>query len=223
MSTMTKNPPIRIRRQKTEPAPSSPAPPEPTWPAYPGLAPAAPPAPAPPKPKPKPKPAPKPVPTVAVKKGPAKTPPKPRPPLVRVENPRRLRIRSKEHRKLGGFVIASPAWGSPFRVKEIDGRWFVVWIGDDQRLERHKPDGWEDIPCGNRLEAAQLALEAFRDWLTSKSSAGLFDHARAILRGYNLVCFCPHDYPCHGDVLLASSTSNQRTQASLSFDSTPLR
>ena len=67
-------------------------------------------------------------------------------------------------------------------------------------FERHKPDGWEDIPCGNRLEAAQLALEAFRDWLTSKSSAGLFDHARAVLRGYNLVCFCPHDYPCHGDV-----------------------
>ncbi len=204
MSTMTKNPPIRIRRQKTEPAPSSPAPPEPTWPAYPGLAPAAPPAPAPPKPKPKPKPAPKPFPAVAVKpEGPAKTPPKPRPPLVRVENPRRLRIRSKEHRKLGGFIIASPAWGSPFRPREVDGRWCVAWVGDDMRLAEYKPADWKDILCESRQEAASLSLLAFEDWLTSKPSAGLLDHAREILRGYNLVCMCRADSPyCHGAVLL---------------------
>jgi len=55
-------------------------------------------------------------------KGPAYTPPKPRPPLIRVENPRRLRNWSKEHRKLGGLVIASPAWGSPFRPREVDGQ-----------------------------------------------------------------------------------------------------
>ena len=46
-----------------------------------------------------------------------------------------------------------------------------------------KPAGWQDIPCENRIEAAQLALEAFRDWITSPASAGLLDHARAILRG----------------------------------------
>jgi len=70
------------------------------------------------------------------------------------------------------------------------------------RLAEHRPPDWQDIPCENRIEAAQLALEAFWDWITSPVSAGLLDHARAILRGLNLVCFCPPDWPCHGDVLL---------------------
>ena len=135
-------------------------------------------------------------------KGLARMPRKPLPPLIRVENPRRLRKGSKEHRKLGGLVIASPAWGSPFRPREVDGQWFVAWIGDEMQLGRFKPDGWEDIPYETRLEAAQLALEAFRDWIASPASSGLLDDARAILRGYNLICFCPPDWPCHGDVLL---------------------
>ncbi|MGZ3388722.1 MAG: DUF4326 domain-containing protein [Isosphaeraceae bacterium] len=129
-------------------------------------------------------------------------PRKPLPPLIRVDSPQRLRKGSKEHRRLGGFVVASPAWGSPFRPREIDSPWFVAWTGDDQELGQYKPDGWEDIPRESRLEAAQLALEAFRDWITSPAQSSLLDHARAILRGYNLVCFCPHDWPCHGDILL---------------------
>ena len=35
-----------------------------------------------------------------------------------------------------------------------------------------------------------------------KPSAGLLEHARRILRGYNLVCPCPDGYPCHGSVLI---------------------
>jgi len=187
MSIATKNPPIRIRRATVTPIKAgTPKPP--------------PPDPAPQAKPPKVVQASKAV--VEKPKGPARTPPKPRPPLVKVENPRRVRKGSKEHRKLGGFVIASPAWGSPFRVREADGRWFVVWTGDEMRLAEFKPDGWKNIPCENRIEAAQLALEAFRDWITSPTSSDLLDHARAILRGYNLVCFCPHDYPCHGDILI---------------------
>jgi len=94
-------------------------------------------------------------------------PRKPLPPLIRVDSPQRLRKGSKEHRRLGGFVVASPAWGSPFRPREIDSPWFVAWTGDDQELGQYKPDGWEDIPRESRLEAAQLALEAFLDWITS--------------------------------------------------------
>ncbi len=189
MSIATKTPPIRIRRAQpclgsapaTMPKPKGPA--KPPKPPSPGPAPVQPAA-------------------ASKPKGPVRTPPKPRPPLVKVDNPRRLRIRSKEHRKLGGFVVCSPAWGSPFRPREIDGRWFVAWTGDEMRLERHKPDGWRDVPCKDRREAAELALLAFEDWITSPASAGLLDHARTILRGYNLVCFCPPGWPCHGDTLL---------------------
>ena len=89
-------------------------------------------------------------------KGPATTPSRPRPPLVKVENPQRLRKGSKEHRKLGGLVVCSPAWSSPFRTREMNGRWFVVWTGDEMRLAEFKPDGWKNIPCENRIEAANL-------------------------------------------------------------------
>ncbi len=193
MSTTTKPPsPIRIRRIK--PAITAVNAPEP-----------------PPVATPPPKPAPQAKPLQALAqlvtslekpKGPATRPRKPRPPLIRVENPRRLQRQSKEYRKLGGMIVCSPAWGSPFRTREVDARWLVVWVGDQMRLGEYKPASWVDISCESRQEAAQLCQEAFRDWITSPAQSKLLDHARAILRGYNLVCFCPAVYPCHGDVLL---------------------
>jgi len=134
-------------------------------------------------------------------KGPARQPRKHRP-LVRVENPRRLRRGSKDHRKLGGMIITGKAWGSPFRCRQIDGRWSVVWVGDEMGLGEYKPASWTDIPCQDRKEAAQLCQVVFQNWITSKSSAKLLEHARTILRGLNLACHCPVGYPCHGDVLL---------------------
>ena len=134
-------------------------------------------------------------------KGPAQTPPKPRPLPVRVDNPQRVRS-GRQSRKTPGIFVDGWAWGSPFRVREVEGRWSVIWTGDEMGLAEFKLDGWEDIPCESRREAADLALEAFRDWLTSKSSTGLLNHTRHVLRGYNLVCPCPLDYPCHGSVLI---------------------
>ena len=223
MSTATKTPPIRIRRTQpslvSTPA-SKPAPvAAPASKSAPVAAPAPKPAPvAAPAPKPAPVAAPAPKPASQAKplqalaqlvaslekpKGPATTPRKVKHrPLVRVENPRRLRRGSKEAKKLGGMMIASKAWGSPFRCREIDGRWWVTWVGDQMRLAEYKPADWQDVPCQDRQEAAQFCQVAFRDWLTSELSAKLLEHARAILRSYNLVCHCPAGYPCHGDILI---------------------
>ena len=205
MSTV---PPIRIRRARpgllsasaaaSEPTASSrpPSPPKPTTPPKKLATPPKPTAPVkPPRPE-RPDP-----PIVEAKpKGPATTPRKPRPPAVRVDNPRRLRKQGRKH--LNGVFVGNARWGSPFRPREINGRWVVAWTGADQDLDQHKPVDWQDIPCGSRLEAAHLALTAFRDWISAPAQSGLLDRARASLRGYNLVCHCPEDYPCHGDVLL---------------------
>ena len=92
----------------------------------------------------------------------ALAPKKPKgPPLVKVASPQR--VRNKEGAT--GMVISSPAWGSPFRTKDIAGRWHVVWTGDDMGLKEYRPDGWQDIPCADRQEAAQLAQAAFEEWL----------------------------------------------------------
>jgi hypothetical protein len=132
-------------------------------------------------------------------KGPAQTQRKPRPPLVKADNPRRVR-RGKASRKLSCIAIDNQAWGCPFRPREVDGRWYVVWDGDAQGLLRS--DDWQDIPCDSRLAAAQTSQDVFRIWITAPAQSDVLEHTRRILRGYHLVCRCLPDYPCHGDILI---------------------
>ena len=49
-----------------------------------------------------------------------------------------------------------------------------------------------------RLQACSGSVPGL-DSILHKSAAWI---TPAILRGYNLICFCPHDWPCHGDILL---------------------
>ncbi len=188
MSTL---PPIRIRRTRPSPV-SAPAPAPAPKPATPRKQPTVPVAP--------PRPEKSVVPAVVKVKGPATTARKPRPPLTRVENPQRLR--KKGRKPMNGVLVGNRAWGSPFRPREADGRWCVVWVGSEQGLDEFKPVGWEDVPCQDRQEAAQLCLRAFHAWITADAQATLLENARASLRGYNLVCRCPVGYPCHGGALL---------------------
>jgi hypothetical protein len=80
--------------------------------------------------------------------------------------------------------------------------WFAVWVGGEMDLEDLRPEGWQDVPCEDRLEAAQIALCAFEEWLLSPAMARVLDHARKALKGLNLVCLCPEGWPCHGAVLI---------------------
>ena len=205
---MSTTPPIRIRRTRPSLLSASTAAPEPTArsrppsPAKPATPPkklATPPKPTAPVKPPRPE---RPDPPIveAKPKGPATTPRKPRPPAVRVENPQRLRKRGRKNQN--GVFVGNARWGCPFRPREIDGQWVVAWTGSDQDLDQHKPVDWQDTACASRHEAAQLALEAFRTWICAPEQSDLLDRARANLRGYNLVCCCPADYPCHGNVLL---------------------
>ncbi len=51
--------------------------------------------------------------------------------------------------------------------------------------------------------APELVVEAYREWLMHKLN---FDQryrdALRLLRGHDLVCWCPLDQPCHADMLL---------------------
>jgi hypothetical protein len=143
-------------------------------------------------------------------KGPAWTPRKPRPAPKRVAHPQRLRVGSPPP-EAGGIYIGGARWGSPFRPRELDGRWVASWVGHDLGIEHLRPVGWEAIPCQDRREAAQVALCAFEDWLLSPDMAPVLEHARRALRGFNLVCLCPSGHPCHGDVLLEAVNEEEPT------------
>ena len=212
MSTTTRNPPIRIRRMTAlaieagkPPRPSPVASPAPKPAPQDKPKPSAPREPTKPPKPPVPAPAPAPVQPAAVAKpkGPAAMPKKPKvwPAPIKVDNPRRLRARDKTARTEGGIFVANLRWGSPFRPREKNGQWFAAWTGDQPWLT--KPESWEDIPCNDRSEAAQISLEAFRDWITAPEQAQALEAARRDLRGFHLICRCPTSgWFCHADVLL---------------------
>ena len=91
---------------------------------------------------------------------PARIPPKPRPIPTRVEHPQRLRKRRKK--RLTGSSSATRDGARRFDLGSAMERWFAAWVGLPGVA---KPESWEDVPCKDRPEAAQMSLEAFRDWL----------------------------------------------------------
>jgi hypothetical protein len=98
-------------------------------------------------------------------KDPASAPPSK---LCQVNSPQRIRAGgSKKRRRIPAVDIANKLWGSPFRVREIDGRWHAAWVGSDMGLDTFAPADWADAPCVDRNEAAVKCLAAFEVWVAS--------------------------------------------------------
>lgn len=106
--------------------------------------------------------------------------------------PQRIRLRrTKGWRKPEvAVVVARPSrWGNPYRVedKAITYEGMLLWSGfrDTQAATAH-------------------AVRAFRWQIIHHPNVtgyGLTD-VREQLGGHDLACWCPHDHPCHADVLL---------------------
>lgn len=87
-----------------------------------------------------------------------------------------------------------------------------------QRVQRQRAKGWKMPPdtvsvtrpgmWGNYaalrmgFTTGQSAVDAFRSWLETEASESWKGHARRVLRGKNLACWCRLGQPCHADVLL---------------------
>ncbi len=109
------------------------------------------------------------------------------------ETPRRIQLRrTKGWRKPERcLTVARPSlYGNPFKIHDAIEEGFAT-----------------------EETAPAFVVACYRDWLTRgrESSwwfeAGKDDHAAvtehlAMLRGYDLACWCPLDQPCHADVLL---------------------
>ena len=83
-------------------------------------------------------------------------------------------------------IVARPGkWGNPYRVVRTDAvlPWRVVG-----------PDGSVWGKFADKDRATEYAVELFR-----KEAADL---DLSELTGRDLTCWCPLDWPCHGDVLL---------------------
>jgi uncharacterized protein DUF4326 len=128
-----------------------------------------------------------------------------------MRTPRRVQLsRARGWRKPPGtVVVARPSrWGNPFRV----GKAYLWPAGDDgtawpvptHREPGDHEDGARVVRCPDRA----TAVAWYRRWAESAHA----DHARLLLAGRDLACWCPVDEPCHADVLLelANRTSALR-------------
>lgn len=88
------------------------------------------------------------------------------------------RKRTKDWRMPEGAVyVGRPTlWGNQFRVDDDLGRW----------LE------WD----------RETVVELHRLWITAPWMEASLPHFLGLLRGKDLVCWCPLDQPCHADILL---------------------
>ena len=63
-----------------------------------------------------------------------------------------------------------------------------------------RPTRWGNpFPVGAQRSQAD-AVARYRRWVEERPT--LVDEARRRLAGHDLVCWCPLDQPCHGDVLI---------------------
>lgn len=96
-------------------------------------------------------------------------------------------------------VDRTTGFGNPFPVEkgtsttmgETSDVWIVgTWEGPAMWIKDSKE------------EATELAVQAFRAWITQPAQERILNKAKTSLRGKNLACWCKPDSPCHADVLL---------------------
>jgi hypothetical protein len=96
-------------------------------------------------------------------------------------------------------VDRSSGFGNPFQISKATqthmGKTSDIWVVGT----------WEGPAMwfkDTKKEATELAVSAFRTWVTHPPQAALLAAARKKLRGKNLACWCSLDQPCHADVFL---------------------
>jgi hypothetical protein len=97
------------------------------------------------------------------------------------------------------YVGRGTAFGNPYGVRPMPGdTWGVSYF---TRTGEPSPNGLTRVPCAYRWTAHSHATNYYRDWL--RAHPELVAQARRELAGRDLLCWCPVDFDCHADVLLA--------------------
>lgn len=89
-------------------------------------------------------------------------------------------------------IVSRPTeFGNPFAVNawyvEVDGK------AEPTRFPQFHPDAI-------RIPDTATAVHLYRRHI--RQTPGFGQHARRMLAGHDLACWCPVDQPCHADVLL---------------------
>lgn len=108
--------------------------------------------------------------------------------------------RTKGWRMPEGVVrVARPGvWGNP--------HWDIRWLGLDRVIALHKETmrgGWNpSLVDGLSDQRARSVYDDHCAYLKRFIRCTPAEHARHVLRGKSLACWCPLDKACHADFLL---------------------
>jgi hypothetical protein len=128
---------------------------------------------------------------------------------ITLDQPRRIqRRRLKGWRAPAGaiYVGRGSRWGNPctqVRYPALDGsEWEREGRLGKRSGETHAFVHPDKTITSHLVQDAtpEQAVAMYRDWL--KACPSLADAVRVELAGRDLMCWCPTDQPCHGDVLL---------------------
>ena len=100
------------------------------------------------------------------------------------------------------YVGRPSLWAGPLRVHRLGSTWAVTTARGDSPL----------IKTRTRREAHATAVALYRELLEADERPWWFNARRedvAALAGKDLMCWCPPDLPCHGDVLLAIANAEE--------------
>lgn len=103
----------------------------------------------------------------------------------------------------GAVYVGRPTrWGNPFTVMNAHRQGWLVWDDRDRfGLVNFTTSNGYVASFDTHAEARREAVKRYRKWL--RSSQYRVTDLAPLLRGRDLVCWCPLDQPCHADVLLA--------------------
>jgi len=102
----------------------------------------------------------------------------------------------------GAVYVGRPTlWGNPWIVREL------TWIEPLRRAEvavgRYREEmGHLGLLSDSGFVASEARADAVAQHMAEVGAANMGEYAAVVLRGKDLVCWCPLDQPCHADVLL---------------------
>lgn len=99
------------------------------------------------------------------------------------------------------YVGRGTRWGNPWAVVETPRGWAASWTEDARKPTPADADRW--IACDSRYAAHETAVYQYAAWIADQPT--LLAAIREQLAGRDVLCWCPPELPCHGDVLLAAA------------------
>lgn len=87
-------------------------------------------------------------------------------------------------------------WGNPFPVGKYLNAWGKAFVAT---IISKEPDNIREIYNSGILEQ-RITLEKSLEWFELYLNSEYFKYNIEDLRGRNLMCFCPLDHKCHGDI-----------------------